>query len=97
MIADGSGKDISFRNTIIIMTSNAGASLMEKDGIGFNTSSNGGDKEFEIDLDTIKNLFKPELRNRLSGVVPFNYLNIHLNSCMCCFLCLLLSAYLATT
>jgi ATP-dependent Clp protease ATP-binding subunit ClpA len=70
-LKDSKGKSVSFRNTIIVMTSNAGAGDLEKTNMGFDiTSSN----KAEIDTSVYKSFFSPEFRNRLSSVVTFNYL-----------------------
>lgn len=69
-LTDASGKSVSFRNTIIIMTSNAGAADLEKKNIGFNTPDNS-----KVDATVIKNFFAPEFRNRLSCIINFNHLS----------------------
>jgi ATP-dependent Clp protease ATP-binding subunit ClpA len=74
ILTDSSGKKVSFKNTIIIMTSNAGASELEKNTIGFPVLDDTV-KEFSINVDVMKSSFSPEFRNRLSGIVPFNYLS----------------------
>ncbi|GHF24743.1 ATP-dependent Clp protease ATP-binding subunit ClpA [Kordiimonas sediminis] len=68
-LTDHNGKKIDFRNVILIMTTNAGASDLAKSAIGFGreTDSGAGDE-------AIKNTFSPEFRNRLDKVVPFDYL-----------------------
>jgi ATP-dependent Clp protease ATP-binding subunit ClpA len=68
-LTDHHGKTVDFRNVILIMTTNAGASDMAKEGIGFGNMS----KEDAGD-DAVKKLFTPEFRNRLDAIVPFNYL-----------------------
>ncbi len=69
-LTDQSGRTVDFRNTIIIMTSNAGASDMERSPIGFGRESRTGD-----DKDAVKRLFTPEFRNRLDAIIPFAHLN----------------------
>jgi ATP-dependent Clp protease ATP-binding subunit ClpA len=66
-LTDHNGKQVDFRNVILIMTTNAGASDMAKPAIGFNRSKREGD-----DQEAINRLFTPEFRNRLDAVVPFN-------------------------
>jgi ATP-dependent Clp protease ATP-binding subunit ClpA len=61
---------VDFRNVILIMTTNAGASDMAREGIGF---GNNISKE-DAGEDAVKNLFAPEFRNRLDAIVPFAYL-----------------------
>src|SRR3546814_12116417 len=58
-----------FRNVILIMTTNAGASDMAREGIGFGATARVGEDE-----EAIKRMFTPEFRNRLDAVVPFAYL-----------------------
>lgn len=69
-LSDNQGRKADFRNVILIMTSNAGASRLGKPAIGFNDSIiNQGAIEEEV-----KRLFTPEFRNRLSKIVTFNAL-----------------------
>lgn len=65
-LTDHSGKAISFRNVILIMTSNAGAADMAKPPMGFGRERREGDDE-----EAINKLFTPEFRNRLDAVIPF--------------------------
>ena len=69
MLTDHHGKTVDFRNVILIMTTNAGASEMASEGIGFGNVS----KE-DASHEAVKNMFTPEFRNRLDAVVPFAYL-----------------------
>ncbi len=69
-LTDSTGKTINFRNTIIILTTNAGASDAQKSAIGF-----GRDKREGEDTAAIERLFTPEFRNRLDAIVPFAPLN----------------------
>jgi ATP-dependent Clp protease ATP-binding subunit ClpA len=69
-LTDNNGKTVDFRNTIIIMTSNAGAAEMEKAPIGFGRIEREGE-----DKEAINRLFTPEFRNRLDAVVPFAHLS----------------------
>ena len=68
-LTDHHGKTVDFRNVVLIMTTNAGASDMAKQGIGFGdvSKADAGDE-------AVKNLFTPEFRNRLDAIVPFAYL-----------------------
>jgi len=68
-LTDHNGKQIDFRNVVLIMTTNAGAADLAKSAIGFNRTKREGD-----DQDAIKKLFTPEFRNRLDAVVPFSNL-----------------------
>jgi ATP-dependent Clp protease ATP-binding subunit ClpA len=69
-LTDNNGRKADFRNVILIMTTNAGASDMAREGIGF---GNNISKE-DAGEDAVKNLFAPEFRNRLDAIVPFAYL-----------------------
>jgi ATP-dependent Clp protease ATP-binding subunit ClpA len=68
-LTDHSGKQIDFRNVILIMTTNAGAQDMAKAAFGFHRSKREGD-----DTEAINRLFSPEFRNRLDAIVPFSRL-----------------------
>jgi len=68
-LTDHHGKTVDFRNVILVMTTNAGASDMAKEGIGFGDIS----KEDASD-EAVKRMFTPEFRNRLDAIVPFSYL-----------------------
>ncbi len=68
-LTDHNGKKIDFRNVILIMTTNAGASEMQKSAIGFGSSRREGD-----DVEAINRLFTPEFRNRLDAIIPFGAL-----------------------
>ncbi|NML09903.1 ATP-dependent Clp protease ATP-binding subunit ClpA [Sphingobium sp. AR-3-1] len=68
-LTDHHGKTVDFRNTILIMTTNAGASDMAKESIGF-----GEFTREDVQEDAVKKLFTPEFRNRLDAIVPFDYL-----------------------
>ncbi|MEE9433168.1 MAG: ATP-dependent Clp protease ATP-binding subunit ClpA [Sphingorhabdus sp.] len=69
-LTDHHGKTVDFRNVILIMTTNAGASDMAKEGIGFGNNISKEDAGDEA----VKKMFTPEFRNRLDAIVPFNYL-----------------------
>ena len=68
-LTDHNGKKIDFRNVVLIMTTNAGATEMSKMAIGFGRAEREGEDE-----EAIKRLFTPEFRNRLDAVIGFNYL-----------------------
>ena len=65
-LTDHNGKTIDFRNVILIMTTNAGASDMARPAIGFNREAREGD-----DHEAIQRLFTPEFRNRLDATIGF--------------------------
>ncbi len=68
-LTDHHGKTVDFRNTILIMTTNAGASDMARESVGFGTLTREGEDE-----EAVKKMFTPEFRNRLDAIVPFSYL-----------------------
>jgi ATP-dependent Clp protease ATP-binding subunit ClpA len=70
-LTDHNGKQIDFRNVILIMTTNAGASDMQRAAIGFGSSKREGD-----DVEAINRLFTPEFRNRLDAIIPFGSLPV---------------------
>jgi len=65
-LTDHNGKKIDFRNVVLIMTTNAGASDAAKDAIGFGRGKREGEDE-----EAIKKLFTPEFRNRLDATITF--------------------------
>ncbi|MDH7794527.1 MULTISPECIES: ATP-dependent Clp protease ATP-binding subunit ClpA [unclassified Beijerinckia] len=68
-LTDHHGKQIDFRNVILIMTTNAGAADMARAAFGFASSKREGE-----DLEAINRLFAPEFRNRLDAIVQFGHL-----------------------
>jgi ATP-dependent Clp protease ATP-binding subunit ClpA len=68
-LTDHHGKTVDFRNVVLIMTTNAGASDAARQGIGF-----GAGAKTEAQDEAVKKMFTPEFRNRLDAVVPFAYL-----------------------
>ena len=68
-LTDHHGKTVDFRNVVLIMTTNAGAADMARNGIGFGdiSKADAGDE-------AVKKMFSPEFRNRLDAIVPFAYL-----------------------
>ena len=65
-LTDSNGKSVDFRNVVLIMTTNAGASEMTKQLIGF-----GRGQKTDADTDAIEKTFTPEFRNRLDAVIAF--------------------------
>lgn len=65
-LTDHNGKSVDFRNVILIMTTNAGASDLAKPAIGFERVGREG-----ADTEAIERLFTPEFRNRLDAIIPF--------------------------
>lgn len=79
-LTDSQGREVDFTNTIIILTSNAGASqLSKRNSIGFESEETKVKKDFENTKDVVnkelKNLFKPEFLNRIDDIIVFNRLN----------------------
>jgi ATP-dependent Clp protease ATP-binding subunit ClpA len=68
-LTDHNGKQVDFRNVILIMTTNAGAADMAKSAYGFTRTKREGD-----DTEAINRMFTPEFRNRLDAVVTFSHL-----------------------
>ena len=69
-LTDNNGRKADFRNIILIMTTNAGAEIMNKASIGFTNPRQSGDEMADI-----KRLFTPEFRNRLDAIVSFRALD----------------------
>ena len=69
-LTDHNGKNVDFRNVILVMTTNAGASEMAKNAIGFGREGRDG-----ADTEAIERMFSPEFRNRLDAIIPFEYLD----------------------
>ena len=69
-LTDHNGKQVDFRNVILIMTTNAGASELAKGTYGFTRNKREGD-----DVEAINRLFAPEFRNRLDAIITFNHLS----------------------
>jgi ATP-dependent Clp protease ATP-binding subunit ClpA len=65
-LTDHNGKQVDFRNVILIMTTNAGAAEMARAAIGF-----GGTQRTGEDEEAIKRMFSPEFRNRLDATIAF--------------------------
>lgn len=77
-VTDAQGRRVDFKNTIIIMTSNAGASrIMEPKTLGF-VSDSSEEKDHEIMkngvMEEVKRLFKPEFLNRIDDMIVFHAL-----------------------
>jgi len=68
-LTDHHGKTVDFRNTILIMTTNAGASDMARETVGFGNLTREGEDE-----QAVQRMFTPEFRNRLDAIVSFGYL-----------------------
>ena len=78
-LTDGKGKTVDFKNTIIIMTSNVGASILKKQkSLGFGTRENEAssvyDKMKENIMEELKHSFRPEFLNRIDDTIVFHSL-----------------------
>ena len=69
-LTDNNGRKADFRNVIIVMTTNAGATDMSRNSMGFTKQDHASD-----DMKAIKKLFTPEFRNRLDSIVRFSSLS----------------------
>ncbi|MEA2880449.1 MAG: ATP-dependent Clp protease ATP-binding subunit ClpA, partial [Hyphomicrobiales bacterium] len=69
-LTDHNGKQVNFRNVILIMTTNAGAQDLAKAAYGFTRTKREGD-----DLEAINRMFAPEFRNRLDATITFAHLS----------------------
>src|SRR6202008_554124 len=69
-LTDHNGKQVDFRNVIMIMTTNAGAAELAKQAYGFTRTKREGD-----DIEAINRMFAPEFRNRLDAVITFAHLS----------------------
>jgi ATP-dependent Clp protease ATP-binding subunit ClpA len=65
-LTDNNGRKADFRNTVIVMTTNAGAAELSKTTMGFTQQRAAGDEMAEI-----KRMFTPEFRNRLDAIISF--------------------------
>ncbi|MGB0754743.1 MAG: ATP-dependent Clp protease ATP-binding subunit ClpA, partial [Candidatus Pseudothioglobus sp.] len=70
ILTDANGREVDFRNVILVMTSNVGAHSVQRASIGFNEQDHSLDYEGEL-----KKTFTPEFRNRLSEIIYFNSLS----------------------
>ena len=70
-LTDHSGRTVNFSNTVLIMTTNAGAAEQAKDALGFARDRREGE-----DTAAIEKMFSPEFRNRLDAVIGFKNLSM---------------------
>ena len=69
-LTDNNGRKADFRNIILVMTTNAGAELMDRSSIGFTKQDHSTDG-----MEAIKRIFSPEFRNRLDAIIQFKPLD----------------------
>jgi len=79
-LTDAKGRHINFKNTVIIMTSNVGASMITTQGkLGFSTQENEKKDKYEKLKDTVneelKKAFRPEFLNRIDDIIVFAHLS----------------------
>ncbi len=75
-LTDGQGRVVSFKNTVIVMTSNVGTGMVEKNAIGFSVhgkDARNADTRKRL-LDTLRQQFRPEFLNRVDDIIVFNSL-----------------------
>jgi len=70
-LTDNNGRKADFRNVILVMTTNAGAEVINRASMGFTQQDHSSDG-----MEYIKKIFAPEFRNRLDGIIRFNSLNM---------------------
>jgi ATP-dependent Clp protease ATP-binding subunit ClpA len=70
-LTDNNGRKADFRNIILVMTTNAGATETVRQSIGFKEQDNNSDA-----LGEVNKLFAPEFRNRLDNIIWFNHLDM---------------------
>ena len=78
-LTDGKGRTVDFRNTVIIMTSNAGANLLKKSAPALGFAVGSGDEKQEAEdaakkrvLGEVRHIFKPEFLNRIDELIVFH-------------------------
>lgn len=80
-LTDSKGRSVSFRNTLMIMTSNIGSQVIEKGGqsLGFEFAGQGSDSQYHnlrnLVNEEMKQYFRPELLNRLDEIIVFRQLS----------------------
>ena len=76
-LTDGQGRTVSFRNAVIVMTSNVGSSSMREFHIGFSVHARGTNNEEarKTILDALRSTFRPEFLNRIDDIIVFNTLS----------------------
>ena len=75
-LTDGQGRVVSFKNTVIVMTSNVGTGMVEKNAIGFSVhgkDARNADTRKRL-LETLRQQFRPEFLNRVDDIIVFNSL-----------------------
>ncbi|HEV2445683.1 MAG TPA: AAA family ATPase, partial [Candidatus Sulfopaludibacter sp.] len=75
-LTDGQGRTVSFKNTVIVMTSNVGTGYVERNTIGFSVHAKDrqGDDTRKRLLEALRGQFRPEFLNRVDDIIVFNAL-----------------------
>jgi ATP-dependent Clp protease ATP-binding subunit ClpA len=75
-LTDGQGRTVSFKNTVIVMTSNLGTGMVDKNTIGFSVHARDkrGEEMRKALLDKLRAAFRPEFLNRIDDIIVFNAL-----------------------
>jgi ATP-dependent Clp protease ATP-binding subunit ClpA len=75
-LTDGQGRTVSFKNTVIVMTSNVGTGMVEKNTIGFSVHAKDKrtDETRQRLLAALREQFRPEFLNRVDDIIVFNSL-----------------------
>ncbi len=79
-LTDSQGREVDFKNTVIVLTSNVGAQLLDSKGtLGFTSPDNINREEYDKMVDIVdeelKNTFRPEFLNRVDDIIVFDKLN----------------------
>ena len=78
-LTDGQGRTVDFKNTVIVMTSNVGSSIIhESQSIGFSVNQRGRGGQEEVRkrlMDSLRQTFRPEFLNRVDDIIVFNSLS----------------------
>jgi ATP-dependent Clp protease ATP-binding subunit ClpB len=79
-LTDGQGRTVSFKNTVIVMTSNVGSGMVDRNTIGFSVHGKDTRPDSLTDatrkrlLESLKQQFRPEFLNRVDDIIVFNSL-----------------------
>ena len=79
-LTDGQGRTVDFKNTVIIMTSNAGTARIKERGLGFSTGTDSHEEKRANDrmrdgvMTELRNSFRPEFLNRIDEIIIFSHL-----------------------
>ena len=77
-LTDGQGRTVSFKNAVVVMTSNVGSGMMKDTHIGFSVharSTKNNEEARKTILDALRSTFRPEFLNRVDDIIVFNTLS----------------------